>query len=128
MKAVVTGSSGHLGEALVRTLQAQGREVLGLDLAPGAFTGAIGSILDRDLVRCCLAGATTVFHAATLHKPHVATHRRQDFIDTNITGTLLLLEEASRAGVQAFIFTSTTSAFGAALQPPPGAPAELPAA
>jgi hypothetical protein len=28
-----------------------------------------------------------VFHTATLHKPHVATHTRQQFIDTNVTGT-----------------------------------------
>jgi len=123
MKAVVTGSSGHLGEALVRTLRAQGEAVTGLDLLPGAFTSVTGSITDRDLVRRSLAGASTVFHAATLHKPHVATHSRQQFVDTNVTGTLVLLEEARRAGVGAFIFTSTTSTFGAALQPPPGAPA-----
>ena len=35
----------------------------------------------------------------------------------------MLLEEAVRAGVQAFVFTSTTSTFGRALEPPPGAPA-----
>ncbi len=39
-----------------------------------------------------------MFHAATLHKPHVATHSRQDFVDTNIIGTLNLLEEAVTAG------------------------------
>lgn len=123
MKAVVTGSSGHLGEALVRTLRAQGHDVLGLDLALGGFTTATGSITDRAFVRRCLAGATTVFHTATLHKPHVATHSREDFVATNVTGTLILLEEARRAGVSAFIFTSTTSTFGEALQPPAGAPA-----
>ncbi len=64
-----------------------------------------------------------VFHAATLHKPHVATHSRQDFIDTNLTGTLNLLEEAVSAGVESFIFTSTTSTFGDALMPPADAPA-----
>jgi UDP-glucose 4-epimerase len=64
-----------------------------------------------------------VIHAATLHKPHIATHSQQDFVDTNVTGTLTLLEEAAAAGVDAFIFTSTTSAFGAALRPPAGAPA-----
>lgn len=123
MKILVTGSSGHLGEALVRTLRAEGRDVLGLDLFPGMGTTHPGSITDRDLVRRCLGGVATVFHTATLHKPHVATHRRQQFVDTNITGTLVLLEEARRAGVGAFVFTSTTSTFGAALQPPPGAPA-----
>ncbi len=68
-------------------------------------------------------GVETVFHTATLHKPHVATHTYQDFIDTNITGTLHLLQESLGAGVQQFIFTSTTSVFGDALVPPPGVPA-----
>jgi UDP-glucose 4-epimerase len=62
-------------------------------------------------------------HAATLHKPHVGSHSRQAFVETNITGTLTLLEEAVAAGVGRFVFTSTTSAFGRALTPPPGAPA-----
>ena len=60
-----------------------------------------------------MAGVDAVVHTATLHKPHVATHTRQDFVDTNITGTLNLLEEAVAAGVSSFVFTSTTSAFGA---------------
>jgi UDP-glucose 4-epimerase len=70
-----------------------------------------------------MGGVTAVIHTATLHKPHVATHARQDFVDTNITGTLNLLEEAVAAGVGAFVFTSTTSAFGAALTPEPDEPA-----
>jgi nucleoside-diphosphate-sugar epimerase len=70
-----------------------------------------------------MKGVTAVLHAATLHKPHVATHSRQDFVDVNITGTLNLLEEAAAAGVTAFVYTSTTSVFGDALVPPPGAPA-----
>ncbi len=64
-----------------------------------------------------------VFHTATLHKPHVVTHSQQQFIDTNITGTLNLLQEAVAARVEAFVFTSTTSVFGDALVPPVGAPA-----
>ena len=70
-----------------------------------------------------MKGVTAVLHAATLHKPHVATHSRQDFVDVNVTGTLNLLEEAAAAGVTAFVFTSTTSVFGDALVPPPGEPA-----
>jgi UDP-glucose 4-epimerase len=65
----------------------------------------------------------TVVHAATLHKPHVATHTRQEFIDTNVTGTLNLLEAAAAARVASFVFTSTTSAFGTALSPASDAPA-----
>jgi len=123
MKVLVTGSTGHLGEALVRTLQNNHNEVIGLDLLASPFTTHTGSVTDRSLLRNCLQGVKTVFHTATLHKPHVDTHARQQFIDTNITGTLNLLEEAVAAGVAAFIFTSTTSVFGDALIPPAGAPA-----
>src|SRR5579859_3508575 len=123
MKVLVTGSSGHLGEALVRTLRDLHYQVISLDVLKSPFTTHVGSITDRAFVRRCMTGVTGVFHCATLHKPHLATHTRQDFIDTNVTGTLNLLEEAVVAGVAAFIFTSTTSAFGAALTPPAGAPA-----
>jgi UDP-glucose 4-epimerase len=69
-----------------------------------------------------MKGVRVVIHAASLHKPHVATHTCQDFIDTNVTGTLILLEEAAAAGVDSFILTSTTSAFGSALTPAAGEP------
>ena len=83
----------------------------------------LGSIVDRDSVRRCLHGVDAVLHAATLHKPHVMSHARREFVDTNVTGTLNLLEEAVQAGVGRFVFTSTTSAFGRALTPGAGEPA-----
>lgn len=123
MKYLVTGSSGHLGEALVRVLRARSADIVSLDLKPGAFTQFTGSIADREFVTACMQGVDVVLHAATLHKPHVATHSRQDFVATNITGTLNLLEAARDEGASAFVFTSTTSAFGDALTPPPDGPA-----
>jgi UDP-glucose 4-epimerase len=123
MTILVTGSSGHLGEALVRELTRLGQPVRGIDVLPSAFTHETGSIADRAFVRRAMASVTRVLHAATLHKPHVATHSRQDFVDINITGTLNLLEEAVAAGVKSFIFTSTTSVFGDAMAPPTSEPA-----
>lgn len=123
MKILVTGSAGHLGEALVRSLLESGEHPTGIDIKASAFTDQVGSITDRDFVEQCMTGVDAVFHSATLHKPHVATHSRQDFVDTNITGTLNLLEAANRAGVGAFIYTSTTSTFGDAMRPSHGGPA-----
>lgn len=123
MTILVTGSAGHLGEALMRTLAGAQRAAIGIDVLDSPFTTHVGSIVDRAFLRRHMADVRTVLHAATLHKPHVETHRRQDFVDVNITGTLNLLEEAVAAGVRAFVFTSTTSVFGDALIPPPGAPA-----
>ncbi|HEY2482990.1 MAG TPA: NAD(P)-dependent oxidoreductase [Caulobacteraceae bacterium] len=123
MKVLVTGSAGHLGEALALTLKARGDEVIGLDRLPSAHTDHIGSITDPALVARCMKGVEVVFHAATLHKPHVSTHGRQAFVDTNVTGTLTLLEAASRVEARSFVLTSTTSVFGDAMRPRPGAPA-----
>lgn len=114
-RILVTGSAGHLGEALVRVLSGQGRDVVGMDVKPSPFTSVVGSITDRAVVRAALDGVTAVLHPATLHKPHVGSHSMQDFVDTNVTGTLTLLEESVAAGVASFVFTSTTSAFGRAL-------------
>jgi UDP-glucose 4-epimerase len=122
-RVLVTGSSGHLGEALVRVLRGQGREVVGLDLLASPFTTVTGPVTDRAVVRRCLAGVGAVLHAATLHKPHIGSHERQAFVDTNVSGTLTLLEEAVAAGVGSFVFTSSTSVFGRALTPLPGGPA-----
>ncbi|MGH7336774.1 MAG: NAD-dependent epimerase/dehydratase family protein, partial [Myxococcota bacterium] len=88
MSILVTGSAGHLGEALMRVLRASGDDPIGVDLKPSPFTTMVGSIVDRALVKRCMTGAEAVIHAATLHKPHVATHSKQAFIDSNITGTL----------------------------------------
>ena len=123
MRILVTGSAGHLGEALIRTLRGSGHDVVGLDLLDSPYTDVTTSVTDRAGVRAAMGGADAVVHTATLHKPHVTSHPRQAFVDTNVTGALVLLEEAVAAGVGAFVHTSTTSAFGRALTPGEGVPA-----
>ncbi len=123
MRVLVTGSAGHLGEGLMRTFADSPHEAIGLDLLESPFTRIVGSVADRAVVERAVDGVDAVLHTATLHKPHVVTHTRQQFVDTNVTGTLNLLEESRAAGVRAFVFTSTTSAFGRALSPAAGAPA-----
>jgi UDP-glucose 4-epimerase len=123
MRILVTGSAGHLGDALMRTLERSEHEAIGLDIESSPSTHLVGSITERNFIRRCMQNVDAVLHTATLHKPHIATHSRQAFVDTNITGTLNLLEEAAAAGIESFVYTSTTSAFGHALTPPEGAPA-----
>jgi nucleoside-diphosphate-sugar epimerase len=123
MKILVTGSSGHLGEAIVRTLQKNKVDYLGVDINPSDFTTHLGSITDREFIGRMVEKVNYIIHTATLHKPHVATHSQQDFVNTNISGTLNLLEEARLYGIKGFIYTSTTSTFGDALVPKPTKPA-----
>jgi UDP-glucose 4-epimerase len=111
MRILLTGSSGWLGRHLAPLLVAAGHEVTGIDVSPGASTSIIGTVADRALVfetvrRC---GIEAVIHSGALHKPDIARNPRQAFIDTNVTGTLNLLEAAAVAGHARFVFTSTTS-------------------
>jgi UDP-glucose 4-epimerase len=123
MRVLVTGSSGHLGEALVRTLCDRGADVLGLDFRLSEWTNVVGSVADADVAREVMAGVDVVLHTATMHKPQLAFLPRQAFVDTNVSGTLVLLDAAADAGVRAFVMSSSTTVFGDALVPAPGDPA-----
>lgn len=111
MRVLLTGSSGWLGRFLAPQLRAAGHAVVGLDVAPGADTHVLGSVADRAVVDAAFAehAPDAVIHAGALHKPDIARHDRQAFVDANVTGTLHLLEAAVRAGHDRFVFTSTTS-------------------
>ena len=123
MRVLVTGSSGHLGGGLVQTLRERGHEVAGIDLLASSSTTHAGSITDRAVLRSCMRGVDAVIHSATLHKPHVATHSKQAFVETNVAGTLAVLEGAIDAGISRVVYCSTTSVYGAALRPPHDRPA-----
>jgi len=111
LRILVTGSSGWLGQTLVRRLSAEGHQVIGLDPVPSRHTQIVGTIADRKLVRRAIRDFETdaIVHAGALHKPHIETHRALDFVPVNVQGTLNLLEEAVTSKVDRFIFTSTTS-------------------
>lgn len=124
---LVTGSAGHLGHALMLELSTFGYTPFGIDILESEHTSAVGSVSDRGFIENIFKKnpfLRYVLHTATLHKPHVGSHSKENFLETNIKGTLVLLEEASKTNrIEAFIFTSTTSTFGAALAPRPGQPA-----
>ncbi|KAK0117531.1 hypothetical protein ONS95_011871 [Cadophora gregata] len=127
---LVTGSSGHLGTALMLTLPSLGYTPIGIDILPSPTTTHTGSITSPSFLTSIFqkynnsqSQIHSILHTATLHKPHVGSHTKPDFISTNITGTTLLLEHAVAANCTSFIFTSSTTTFGRALSPAPGKPA-----
>ena len=110
MRVLLTGSSGWLGGFLAPRLRAAGCAVVGLDVAPGPDTDMVGSVADRVVVdRAFDRGIDAVIHSGALHQPDLARYPAQRFVDVNVTGTLNLLEAATAAGNDRFVFTSTTS-------------------
>ncbi len=56
MKVLVTGSAGHLGEALVRTFREMKYEVVSIDILSSPYTTHTGTITDRAFVHQCMQG------------------------------------------------------------------------
>ncbi len=110
MHILLTGSSGWLGRFLAPRLRSRGHTVTGLDVAAGVDTDIVGSVADRAVVESAFdRGIEAVIHAGALHKPDIARYPAQLFVDVNVGGTLNLLEAATAAGHDRFVFTSTTS-------------------
>ncbi|KAK4140036.1 uncharacterized protein C8A04DRAFT_15317 [Dichotomopilus funicola] len=128
---LITGSAGHLGTALMFALPDLGYHPVGIDIKPGPTTTHVGSITDAAFLASVFAAHSPiahVIHTATLHKPHVGSHSMGEFVQTNVEGTLRVLEQAAgltkpNHPVTSLIFISTTSAFGTSLSPPPPQPA-----
>ncbi|KAK0633667.1 NAD dependent epimerase/dehydratase family protein [Immersiella caudata] len=122
-EVLVTGSSGHLGTALMLSLSSFGLSPFGIDILPSLTTNLLTDITSAEQLTALFTSQpsiTHIIHTATLHKPHIASHPKSAFLSVNMTGTLNLLEAATTFGIETFTFISTTSTFGSALSPEPG--------
>ncbi len=116
MRILVTGSSGKLGRITVGLLRDFGHEVIGADLDYGATTDLIADVKNKDQVLEITRGMDAIIHTAALHGRHMdLRYAREDFVNTNINGTLNLLDACVANGVGKFLFTSTTSIYGKSL-------------
>ncbi len=116
MKVLVTGTSGQIGSAIAEMLSSE-HSIIGLDLTSGKQTTHLGSLKDRNFIFSLTKGLEAVIHTASLHAPHLGKFSSEEFIDTNIKGTLHLLEACVEHGIRRFIYTSTTSLYGYAMVP-----------
>jgi NAD dependent epimerase/dehydratase len=125
---LVTGADGFIGSHLVERLVAEGARVRAfciynsvgssgwLDDAPPATRAAIdirlGDIRDARFVEAATDGIEVVFHLAALIAIPYSYVAAESFIDTNVRGTLNMLEAARRAGVTRVVHTSTSEVYG----------------
>jgi len=120
MRVLVTGGAGFIGSHIVDHFQELG-EVRVLDnLRSGRAENlkglrcefVSGSIEDRAAVSQAMAGVDYVFHLAAMVSVPESMVKPIACNEINVTGTLVVLEEAARAGVKKLIFSSSAAVYG----------------
>jgi len=130
MKAFVTGSTGLLGNNLVRMLEAAGHAVVGLVRSEEKGRRLLGDtraiLIEGDMRHVqafapALEGCEAVFHTAAYFREYYQPgDHRQALQEINIDGTLTLMDEADRRGVHRFIHTSSAGTIGTKPDGSPG--------
>ena len=118
-RVFVTGSSGRLGSEVVQLLRGRGYQVTGADLLPSPTTDYLLNICDAQAVVEATRDQDAIIHTAALHGRHYELgYARLAFVQTNVEGTLHLLNAAVRHGIRKVLYTSTTSIYGTAMVDP----------
>lgn len=111
-KILVTGGSGFLGRHLIESLLEAGYHVRSLDLSLPAIQHEKlefieGSFLDRKLLEEAIIDCDIVFHLASTTLPKTSNDDPIFDINTNLIGTVALLDIARKINVRKFIFISS---------------------
>jgi len=120
MKVLVTGGAGFIGSHIVEHFQGRA-EVRVLDnlrsgfkhnLAGCAHEFIEASILDREAVRRAVQGVDYIFHLAAMISVPESMAKPIECNELNTNGTLVVLEEAAKAGVKKLVLSSSAAIYG----------------
>jgi NAD dependent epimerase/dehydratase len=130
MKLLVTGADGFIGSHLTEALVRAGHQVRAFVLynsfntwgwldhcAPetkGKFEVFAGDVRDPHGVRAAMKGCDAVLHLAALIAIPYSYHSPDTYVDTNIKGTLNVVQAARELGVSRVVHTSTSEVYGTA--------------
>ncbi len=134
MKILVTGADGFIGSHLSETLVSQGYDVRAfvyynsfnswgwLDQSPQEIKSQLdvfsGDIRDPYGVKEAMKGCTHVLNLAALIAIPYSYHSPATYVDTNVTGTLNIVQAAKELGIEKVVHTSTSEVYGTALYVP----------
>lgn len=131
MKTLVTGGTGFVGANVVRALLQRETQVRALvrprsdtrNLDRLAVELVAGDLRDRRSLEAALKGCDTVYHVAAMYA--LWASNPQEIYDSNVTGTVNLLEAAGTAGAQKIVYTSSVATIGLPKDGTPGTEAVL---
>jgi len=105
MKLFVTGSSGYIGNELIKHLHKKGFEIVKYDLAIGR------DILDYNKLRQMMSGCNVVVHLAAIRGPY-ENKTFLDYFKINCQGTLNVAQAAVENKIKRLVYTSSTTYYG----------------
>lgn len=130
LKVLVTGADGFIGSHLVEALAAAGNRVRALcyynsfndwgwlEQAPREILAGLdvrtGDVRDFHCVRSAMEGCDAVFHLAALISIPYSYTAPESYVDTNVKGTLNVLQAARELGIARVAHTSTSEVYGTA--------------
>jgi NAD dependent epimerase/dehydratase len=131
-KVLVTGADGFIGSHLVEALVEAGASVRAmtlynsfnswgwLDSVPCLRNLEVvsGDIRDGEFVRAAVDGMDLVFHLAALIAIPYSYQAPRSYVDTNVTGTLNVLQAVRESGTQQLLMSSTSEVYGTARSVP----------
>ena len=127
MAILVTGAAGFIGSHVAEQLLRRGHEVVALDDLSGGFTDNVpkgtvfiqGTVLDTALLSRLFAEhrITHVFHLAAYAAEGLSHFIRRFNYTNNVVGSMNVLNEAVKAEVRCFVFTSSIAVYGAGQTP-----------
>jgi len=120
MIVLITGGAGFIGSHLTGHFQGKAtvrvfdnlRTGAKVNLAGLAHEFIEGTITDRNAVRSAMQGVDLVFHFAAMVSVPESMAKPVECVANNVTGTLIVLEEASRAKVRKLCFASSAAIYG----------------
>lgn len=111
MRLLVTGAAGFLGSHLVEALVERGHDVTAFDrtraAAPDGVTVIEGELADERALAAAVAGKDAVYHLAGFADLNAARTQPLATVESNIGGTVRLLEAMREAAIDRFLFAST---------------------
>lgn len=111
-QVLITGSRGFIGRSLKEYLEKRGYEVIGLDVGEGAEVRVSILKMEEILPAISKLKPSQIVHLAAISNPPTCRQDPHTCLNTNVLGTVNMLEAARLTGAERFVYLSSANVYG----------------